>query len=231
MAGETIKTQALCLSVHPWSKTSHIVSWLTPVGKVTTIVKGAQRPKSAFLGQYDLNYTCEILYYARAKGDMHALRECAPVEMREYLRGDVRSLVLSSYFRSLCENLSPQGPDCEQWLDCLSLSLDNLASSDAHPIAKLLDFELDILKLMGLWSGISPEGGSFELRGERKMPVSAETARCLKSPLSEKNLEVLLDAARVIGVFYAFHVDVSAEARRSVLSIIAKTIQKRRSAK
>ena len=70
MAGEIIKTQGIVLTVHPWSRTSHVVTWLTPDhGPVTTLVKGAVRPKSAFLGQYDLFYTCDILYYARATAD------------------------------------------------------------------------------------------------------------------------------------------------------------------
>ena len=55
MAGETIKTEAICLDIRPWSRTSHVVSWLTPMGKVSTVVKGAVRAKSQFLGQYDLN--------------------------------------------------------------------------------------------------------------------------------------------------------------------------------
>ena len=43
MAGETIKTEAICLDIRPWSRTSHVVSWLTPMGKVATVVKGAVR--------------------------------------------------------------------------------------------------------------------------------------------------------------------------------------------
>ena len=89
MAGETVKSEAICLSVRPWSQTSHVVAWLTPCGKVGTVVKGAVRPKSFFLGQYDLNYTCEILYYGRARGDLHALRDCVPLSRREIGRAHV----------------------------------------------------------------------------------------------------------------------------------------------
>ena len=46
MAGETTKTEAVCLDIRPWSRTSHIVRWMTPDGPVTTVVKGAVRPKS-----------------------------------------------------------------------------------------------------------------------------------------------------------------------------------------
>ena len=34
MAGETVKAEAVCLRIVPWSRTSHIVQWLTPTGKV-----------------------------------------------------------------------------------------------------------------------------------------------------------------------------------------------------
>ena len=92
MAGEIIKTQGIVLAIRPWSQTSHVVTWLTPDhGPVTTLVKGAVRAKSAFLGQYDLFYRCDLLYYARASGDLHALREVTPRSIRTHLRGDWRA--------------------------------------------------------------------------------------------------------------------------------------------
>ncbi|MCL2104026.1 MAG: recombination protein O N-terminal domain-containing protein, partial [Kiritimatiellaeota bacterium] len=84
-----IKTEAVALQIRPWSKTSHIVTWLTPGhGCVVTAVKGACRPKSAFLGQYDLFYTCELLFYRRERGGIHAIRECTPLRRRDPLRDD-----------------------------------------------------------------------------------------------------------------------------------------------
>ena len=126
MAGETTKTKGVCLNIYPWSKTSHIVSWLTPKGKITTSVKGAARPKSAFLGQYDLNYECEIVYYLGAKGDVHALRECAPTALREELRLNYKKLLLAEHFRAVAESLAPSGPDAENWFDLMTDSLDRL---------------------------------------------------------------------------------------------------------
>ena len=208
MAGETVKTEATCLRISPWSRTSHVVSWLTPSGRIATLVKGAVRPKSAFLGQYDLNYTCEIVYYARARGDAHALRECFPLERRDDLRGDYAALAVASYFRALADDLAPQGPDCRDWHDLVVQSLDALPGA-----ANLV--------------GVAPEGGSFALRGERRFDVSAAAAKCLAAPRDEKNFASLLDAARAIGVFYTFHVDVAPEARRLALQFAAKTTQER----
>ena len=225
MAGETTKTEAICLDIRPWSRTSHVVRWMTPDGPVTTVVKGAVRPKSAFLGQYDLNYTCEIVYYSRAKGELHALRECSPISTRENLRSNYRALVLAEHMRTQVAALAPHGGESESWLAALADALDSLcaaaADSPRRLVAELLGFELEILSLSGLSPEIEAESGSFSLRGERQMPISQEVARCIDDPKTEKNIQILLDAARAIGVFYAFHLDSAPEARRTVLRMIS----------
>ena len=228
MAGETIKTEAICLDVRPWSRTSHVVSWLTPHGKVATLVKGAVRARSAFLGQYDLNYTCEIVYYARAKGELHALRDCAPVDMRESLRGDWRALALAGYFRSLAGMLAPQGADCRSWYDLLARALADVSPNPGC----LVRFELAVLSLAGLapdfsgydraaeWSPFSIEAGVFGGAG-RSVRVSREVAAYLHGGgRNEKNPQTPLDAARVIGVFYQFHLDCASDVRRAVFGMV-----------
>lgn len=235
MAGEIVKSDAVCLAIRAWSRTSHVTAWLTGLGRVTTVVKGATRPKSAFLGQYDLNYTCEILYYARAKGELHALRECTPLKTREPLRGDYRALVLAERFRALAADLAPSGPESAEWLELLERSLDRLtalaalAPLDAETaIQELLTYELAALRLAGL----APElnAGALELRGERSLVVEPATLECLKDPRREKNLKILLDAARVIGVYYTIHLDASAAERRMLLNLISKTRKKKENA-
>lgn len=218
MAGEIVKTEAICLDIRPWSKTSHIVYWLTPTGRVATVVKGAVRPKSAFLGQYDLNYTCEILYYLRAHGDLHALRECRPIALREGLRASYRSLAVAGYFRELLSQIVPQGAEAQTWFGFLSAALDGLDGT--CELAKLLCFEVGVLKMIGLNPEIEAEDGVFFLRGERQIPVSGEIVDCLRRLPGVSEERVLLDSARVIGVYYEFHMDVAAQTRRSVLRIL-----------
>ena len=241
MAGETIKTEAICLDIRPWSRTSHVVSWLTPMGKVLTVVKGAVRAKSQFLGQYDLNYTCDILYYARAKGELHALRECVPLEMREELRGDYRKLALAGYMRRLVVELAPQGEECRAWYEELEKWLDSCVSltsgeDAASPLGMLLGFELRVLELSGLkpdfskydrsaeWSAFSVEAGNFGNGEGRCVRVSRETAEYLANGAQNaKNSQIPLDAARVIGVFYEFHLDCASDVRRTVLEMISSS--------
>ena len=244
MAGETVRTGAICLDIRPWSRTSHVVSWLTPTGKVATVVKGAVRAKSQFLGQYDLNYTCDIIYYARAKGELHALRECVPLEMREGLRGDYRKLALASYFRRLVAELAPMGEDCRAWHELLLASLSSLVPH----VDDLIRFELAVLRL----SGLAPDFGRFEdiasaSRGDRDgtgkewLPFSLDAGvfgsnegRCIRisrdvaeylasGAKNAKNPQIPLDAARVIGVFYQFHLDCASDVRRMVLEMISSS--------
>ena len=240
MAGETIKTEAICLDIRPWSRTSHVVSWLTPSGKVTTVVKGAVRPKSLFLGQYDLNYACEILYYARAKGELHALRECVPVERHDELRGDYRKLALAGYFRRLVAELAPTGEECREWYGELRRGLDSCASlasgqETASPLGMMLAFELEVLRLSGLkpdfsgfdrsadWSPFSVGTGTFGAAEGRCIRISRDVAEYLANGAKNaKNKIIPLDAARVIGVFYQFHLDCASDVRRAVLGLIEK---------
>ena len=234
MAGETVKCEAVCLSVRPWSQTSHVVAWLTPNGRVVTAVKGAVRPKSAFLGQYDLNYTCEIVYYAGSRGDVHALRECTPIAMRESLREDFRALALAGYFRSLAERFAPQGEEAREWLSMIGEALDRLAAGVADPaaaMAEMLFFDMKTIAMLGLDPGVESQSGAFALRGERRIPVSPEVAELLlslsRSPVPvATDLQVALDAARVIGIYYTIHLELPSEARRAVLAMATKTVKR-----
>ena len=232
MAGETIRNEAICLDIRPWSRTSHVVSWLTPMGKVATVVKGAVRAKSQFLGQYDLNYTCDIVYYARAKGELHALRECVPAEMREELRGDYRALALAGYFRRLVAELAPMGEECGAWYELLRRDLEDIRPR----MEDLIQFELEVLGLSGLapdfskfdknseWSSFSVETGAFGVTEGRCIRVSREVAEYLANGAKNtKNSQTPLDAARVIGVFYQFHLDCAVDVRRTVLEMISSS--------
>ena len=152
MAGEIIKTDGIVLAIHPWSRTSHIVTWLTPDhGCVTTLVKGAVRPKSAFLGQYDLFYTCDLLYYARARGDMHALRETTPRNLRESLRGRWRETAIAGYAAGLVKDLAPANGESAAWFEFMSSLLDRLETHSLIPLLELVRLEMDVLRLAG-WS-------------------------------------------------------------------------------
>ena len=147
-----IQTQAIALQIRPWPKTSHMVTWLTPDhGKVVTSVKGACRPKSAFLGQYDLFYTCDLLYYRRDHDGVHAIRECAPVHMREPLRHHWRQAAAAAYLADLTARVTLGHQDSAALFDLLGRTLDLLASSPEAPARRLLLwYETHLLRHLGV---------------------------------------------------------------------------------
>ncbi|MBQ5530922.1 MAG: DNA repair protein RecO C-terminal domain-containing protein [Kiritimatiellae bacterium] len=217
MAGETLKTEAICLSIAPWSQTSHVVKWLAREGPVDAMVKGAARSKSFFLGQYDLNYLCEIVYYVRSRGGLHALRECSPLKLRESLRGDWRRLAAAEHFREVAARLAAPGPGAADWFSLLDGALDRLERQGGSILQDIVSFETRALALAGLEPAVEARTGVFALRGERSIPVREEVARCLDAPERESDGKILLDTARAIGVFYDFHLDGVPRTRRAAL--------------
>ena len=145
-----VKDQGIVLRTVPFGNTSQIVVWLTADGgKLATAAKGSQRPKSPFLGQYDLFYTCELLYYARAPRGIHILKECTPLAPRPSLRHDWRACAAASYAVSLFDRILPDGPADSALYRLLDDTLDALADRTPGP-AFLPRFELRILRALGL---------------------------------------------------------------------------------
>lgn len=251
MAGEIIKTDGIVLAIHPWSRTSHIVTWLTPDhGCVTTLVKGAVRPKSAFLGQYDLFYTCDLLYYARARGDLHALRETTPRNLREGLRGRWRETAVAGYAAGLVKDLVPANGESAAWFAFLDSLLTRLESrggaqlvatdpgssggtrSCASALQELVRLEMEILKLAGWspdFSGMdkSADWTPFAIDhgrcgdGARTVRLSPRTVAVLTRPDAPSHApETVEDAVRFLGVFLSYHLDMPPDVRRSLVTLL-----------
>ncbi len=152
MAIAFIKTPAICINVRPFSKTSHMVTWLTPkYGRITTPIKGAQRPKSAFLGKYDIGYTCEIVLYVHERNGIHNIRECHPIVFREELHASWRSGISANYACDLAMRAAHPHLPAEQLFEILSDLLDHLPALARHEHAlTLLWFESRLLTAIGI---------------------------------------------------------------------------------
>lgn len=103
-----VRATAIPLACHPYSSTSRVVHWLTRrQGKVSTILKGALRPKSPFLGEYELFGTSELLYYRKRIGMLHAGMECALLHPRPSFRIHWRAMQTASYLSALFNKTTP----------------------------------------------------------------------------------------------------------------------------
>jgi len=104
-----VKTLAIPLAHYPYSSTSRIVHWLTRHhGKISTLLKGALRPKSPFLGEYELFSTSELLYLPRRTGTLHTGKECALLHPRPAFRTDWRAMQAASYISTLFNRTVPE---------------------------------------------------------------------------------------------------------------------------
>lgn len=147
-----LKTPAICLNLRPFSKTSQMVTWLTPDhGLITTPIKGAQRVKSGFVGRYDIGYTCELVFYARERNGIHHIRECSPLILRERLRSNWRAAMAAAYCCDLTLRTARPALANPTLFGKLSETLNALETHPGHAIAlTLLHFEVSLLNTLGL---------------------------------------------------------------------------------
>jgi len=172
-----IKTEAIVLRMTPFSETSRVVLWLTrDHGKIATIIKGAHRRRSPFVGQVDLFYTCELLVYLRQFRGLHIVKECSPLKTRTPLRSRWRATACASYFADLAAQISPLYAPHPELFRVLDMALDYFADQSALELG-LFWFELKLMKAMGL------------------APQLKECLRCHR-PLLENNAFVEAPGAR-----------------------------------
>lgn len=146
---------AIVLRWYPVTDSSRVVVWFTRHhGRVSTLIKGSQRPKSWVLGQYDLFYTCELLFYRHAREDLHNFKECAPLQRRAGLRSNWRGCAAASHVADFLFRATPPLAICETLFDLTTQMLDELAAGASAP-ALLFWFELQALKDMGFAPDLS----------------------------------------------------------------------------
>lgn len=145
-----VKTVGICLRLDPFSKTSQVVTWLTPdQGRVVTLAKGAKRTKNAFSGQYDLFYTSEILFYSSMRSAIHVLKECSALDPREKLRHDWRASACASYLCDVLNRMTPTGSPQMPLFNFSGRFLDFVVAHGVSP-AILHWSELRLFHLLGV---------------------------------------------------------------------------------
>lgn len=174
-----LKDEALVLRWYPVTDTSRVVVWFTRhSGKVTTLIKGSQRSKSWALGQFDLFYTCELLFYGLAREDLHHFRECSPLKRRRGLRENWRGCAAASHISSLLQHVSPPRAGHEKLFDLTTQVLDRYARGDTSPLP-LFWYEFQVLRVLGFapdLGGETLERPMFAYEEGKVVPAGRRTA-------------------------------------------------------
>ena len=91
-------SRGIVLRVRPLSDTSLIVNWITSTnGRLTTVAKGAKRPKSPHRGKLDLLFESDFTYRKNKRSNLHILREVYLKKTNTIVSSNIRSLSLLAY--------------------------------------------------------------------------------------------------------------------------------------
>lgn len=147
------RSEGIVLRTRPLTDTSLVVEWLTPeLGRISTVAKGARRPKSAFAGKLDLFYHAAFSFQRSLRSELHALREVQVLNAHARLRASYPLLHQAAYFTILLEQGTERETPLPELHALLTEYLRHLPANDTIPEAMFL-FEYRFLDLLGF----SPE--------------------------------------------------------------------------
>jgi DNA repair protein RecO (recombination protein O) len=140
----------IILRTRPLTETSLIIHWLTSgAGRISTVAKGARRPKSPFRGKLDLFYEADLSFVRSRRSELHALREVNLRDTHAALRHELGALRQASYGAALIELATERDTPLASIFE---LMRDFLAVLTAAPTASrnVFAFELKLLNELGL---------------------------------------------------------------------------------
>lgn len=140
----------LILRTRPLTETSLIVCWLTPeFGRLSTVAKGARRPKSPFRGKLDLFYLAEFSFSRSRRSELHVLSEVALRKTHSRLRQELVPLRQMAYAAALVEQATETETPLPGIFELLHSFLVYLCAQPARA-ESVLAYELKFLGELGL---------------------------------------------------------------------------------
>ncbi|MDE3066582.1 MAG: DNA repair protein RecO [Verrucomicrobiota bacterium] len=178
--------RGIILRTLPLTETSLIVRWLTKeFGRLTTVARGARRPRSPFQGKLDLFYEADFSFSRSRRSDLHVLREVSLRNTHDPLRREVLKLQQAAYgaaFVELATETETPLPGIfalfRGFLDCLG---------DAKmPVQMVFAFELKLLRELGLEPPLEPSGLTAGTRRIVRCLMQGDRQTCLRLRLAGK---------------------------------------------
>jgi DNA repair protein RecO (recombination protein O) len=140
----------IILRTRTLTETSLIVNWLTQdQGRVSTVAKGARRPKSPFAGKLDLFYTADFTFVRSRRSELHTLREVGLRETFATLRTGLGFLRQAAYCSALVEQATEQGTPLPAIFEMMNGFLHHLPRQAPLP-QNIFAFEFKLLHELGL---------------------------------------------------------------------------------
>ncbi|MCU0783003.1 MAG: DNA repair protein RecO [Verrucomicrobia bacterium] len=205
----------LMLRTRPLTETSLIVLWLTPeFGRISTVAKGARRPKSPFAGKLDLFYLADFSFSRSRHSDLHALREVSLRETHRKLRNDLGLLQQASYCAALVQQTTETDTPLPTVYELMRDLLDHLVQHPSQPQTTFA-FELKLLKELGL----APDLAERKLSAGAKR-ILEELAKQDWPAISRLKLSMAQtrELQQFLHVFLIYHLDKIPRGRSAALA-------------
>ena len=155
----------IILRTRPLTETSVIVNWLTPdLGRVSTVAKGARRPKSPFAGKLDLFYIADFMFTRSQRSELHVLREMKLRELNSPLREEMGWLKQACYAAALIEQATERETPLPAIYNLMRGLLDHLPQHPPQPRTTYA-FELKLLDELGMRPDLD----------DSKLPIATST--------------------------------------------------------
>ncbi|MBI4971806.1 MAG: DNA repair protein RecO [Candidatus Omnitrophica bacterium] len=196
------KTEALVLKKFDFRDTSLIVTLFTrDFGKMKVVVKGVRKEGSSDLVHFEVLNHIDIVFYEKARAELHLLSESFLIDPILELRNSFRTYTFGCYLAELVDALFEIHEPSPKIFDFLLETLKRITSRNIS--CEVLKFELGILKAAGLSPGInacvrcakssdsrwswSPRQGGLlcgacAIREAKIFPVSAESFEVMQNP-------------------------------------------------
>jgi DNA repair protein RecO (recombination protein O) len=178
------RDEGIILRVRPLTETSLIIVWLArEQGLISTVAKGARRPKSTIIGKLDLYYAARFTFQRSRRSELHNLREVQLDATHERLRHDLGWLNQAAYAGALIEHTSERETPLPEQYELLLEFLRELPKTPPTPAA-IFRLEIELFELLGISpdlesARLSPGSKAIveHLRGESKNPVTISEAQ------------------------------------------------------
>lgn len=160
------RSEGIVLRTRPLTDTSLVVLWLTPeLGRISTVAKGARRPKSPFAGKLDLFFEAQFSFARSGRSDLHTLREVMVTDAHARLRTDFALLHQAAYFTVLVEQGTERETPLPEMHALLRDYLRHLPERECLPEA-MFAFEFQLLRILGMAPAL-PESAASAMLGAR----------------------------------------------------------------
>lgn len=162
----------------PFGNTGLILRWITAdFGRVSTLAKGALKPKNPFDLHFDLYYRCEFQFIPARRGDLHTLKEARLIEPDLGLRREWTTLLALEYFAALIEAMTESDAALPDDYDLFSKAVEYLNTRPAT-LRLVNRFEQKMLSIHGL-AAIGNEDLLTAIR-RHQLHVPSQRARLLQ---------------------------------------------------